>query len=105
MNQLTTRNPQALELLKGSFQLVQLESFFDVGPSEPKSLRRLWASPEKAQLADIGEEKVIAQALMEKKGRKTNRWQTRYYILTLEFLAYKEVSIVLGVIYNIWFRK
>ena len=93
-HQLTTLNPQALELLKGSFQLVQLERFFDVGYSEPRSIRKLWISPKQTHLVNL-EENILAEGIMWKKGRKLNRWIMRYYILTPDFLAYKEVNLFL----------
>lgn len=90
MNQLTTLNPQALELLKGSFQLIQLESFFDVDPSEPKMLKKLWTKPKDEQIASLSE-KILLENTMEKREKRTNRWISRHYILTSDFLAYKEV--------------
>ncbi len=100
MNQLTTQNPQALELLKGSFQLIQLERFFDVGYSEPRSVKKLWISPKASQIENL-EANIRAEGLMWKRGRKLNQWITRYYIMTSDFLAYKEVRFCMEDFYSI----
>lgn len=90
MNQLTTNNPQALEQIKESSQLRQLESFFDYTSSDSKDQRYLWTSPTRNHYQLIEKDSIV-QAYMEKQGRKTHSWKTRYYILTSEFLIYKEV--------------
>lgn len=90
MDQLTTLNPQALEQLKESSQLQQLESFFDNDASDSRSDRQLWITPPKNFYNDL-RNKVILEAPMEKQGRTTHTWKMRYYILTEGFLAYKEV--------------
>ena len=90
MNQLTTDNPQALEQIKESSQLRQLESFFDYNATDPREQRQLWNPPTKNHYA-ILEENTIIEGYMEKQGRKTHSWKSRYYILTNEYLMYKEV--------------
>ena len=91
MNQITTQNPQTLELLKGSFQLLQLETFFNSDPSDSNLLKSLWIRPKRSHLDSL-DEKILFEGVMEKKGRRTSQWKSRYYILTDEFLAYKEVA-------------
>lgn len=90
VSQLTTLNPQVLETLKESSQLKLLESFFDYKTSDPKSLKRLWAPADQTHENEL-KSKVFVEGLMEKQGRKTHSWKTRYYFLTDDFLAYKEV--------------
>lgn len=90
MNQLPTLNPQALEQLKRSSQLRRMESFFDHDTGDPKPDKQLWMIPNKNQSSDM-KVKVIMDAPMEKQGRKTHSWKVRHYVLTDDFLAYKEV--------------
>ena len=91
MDQITTQNPQTLELLKGTFQLLQLETFFDSDTSDPAFLKNLWVKPKKCHTTGLNEN-ILTEGPMEKQGRRTNQWKTRYYILTSNFLAYKEVN-------------
>lgn len=91
MNHLTTLNPVALEQLNEWSQLRVLESFFDSLPSDPPSLRKLWFKPNKTQLNDFAKSIVLLEASLVKQGKKTRVWKSRHYILTSEFLAYKEV--------------
>lgn len=90
MDPLTTLNPKALEQLKDSSQILALELFFDYDEREPKYKKSLWIKPNKAHLINL-KDNTIFEAAMEKKGRKTSAWKERHYILTHEFLAYKEV--------------
>lgn len=90
MSYLTTLNPIALEQLNEFSQLRNLESFFDSNPDDPLA-KRLWIKPEKHHLESLTPDKIILVASFQKKGKKTKIWKTRHYILTSQFLAYKEV--------------
>jgi len=89
-SKLTISNPQGLETINENSKSKQLESFFDYKSSDPKNLRKLWTAADQNHENEI-KRNILVEGFMEKQGRKTHSWKTRYYILTDEFLAYKEV--------------
>jgi len=92
MNHLTTLNPIALEQLQEPSELRNLESFFNNAPSDPLSQKKLWIKPTASHLEEISSQ-ILMEASFQKQGKRTKIWKSRYYILTNEFLAYKEVSV------------
>ena len=62
----------------------------DFDPYDNK--RKLWIKPQKSHTNSLKTSKILFEGFMAKKGKKTKLKKVRYYILTSEFLAYKEVS-------------
>ena len=92
MNNLTTLNPLALEQLQESSELRNLESFFNNALTDPPVKRKLWSKPEKIHIEKAtSEEEILLEGSFQKQGKRTKIWKTRFYVLTTQFLAYKEV--------------
>lgn len=84
------------EELKKIRTLIELkESFFDdddIDADPFDSRRKLWIKPQKSHLNSLKPQNILFEGWMAKKGKKTKLKKLRYYILTRDFLAYKEVS-------------
>lgn len=82
--------------LKKARTLIELkESFFDDDDLETDSLdirRKLWIKPQKSHLNSLKAGNILFEGYLAKKGKATKLKKIRYYILTSEFLAYKEVK-------------
>ena len=74
---------------KKSFQ--DMDSFFDHDDNESKDLKKLWVGAKKLHQNEI-KTNTLFEGTFEKKGKKTSFWKTRYYYLTENVLAYKEVG-------------
>lgn len=90
---MSTSAPSA-ELKKARTLIELKESFFnddDIDADPYDSRRKLWIRPQKSHLNSLKPENILFEGLMAKKGKKTKLKKIRYYILTRDFLAYKEV--------------
>ncbi len=70
------------------------DSFFDddeIDLDPFDNLRKLWIKPQKNHLQCVKTPNILCEGLMAKKGKKMKLKKLRYYILTADFLAYKEV--------------
>ena len=84
------RRPQTFDRIKENSSPHQLESFFDNDIGDPRDQEALWVSPNKVQF-NHQKHKIIMECPMEKQGRKISSWKIHHFVLTEEFLAYKEV--------------
>ena len=94
VNTLMSTSAPSLELKKARTLIELKESFFDDDDidADPYDRRRkLWIRPQKSHLNSLKPENILFEGLMAKKGKKTKLKKIRYYILTRDFLAYKEV--------------
>jgi hypothetical protein len=89
MNNLSQQTAASENLLKKK-SYNELDSFFDHEPKESKDLKKLWIKAKKIHQNDV-KNNTLLEALFEKKGKKTSLWKTRFYMLTENCLAYKEV--------------
>lgn len=93
MNQSTTQLPTSSEnAIRMDKSLCSIDSFFDNDERDPKESKTLWSKPNAELIQTLLPQKGQG-APLEKKGKKTGFWISRYYVIIGNYLAYKYVRL------------
>ena len=94
MNKVIILNPVELDGHQESLSSQKFKSFFDSSANDPKGQRKLWVKPSKSDLEAFKNNEIIAESYFKKQGKRTKAWKNRFYILTADFLTYKQVILM-----------